>query len=56
MPKLKVGADAHKPAEIYYEDHGTGKPVVLVHGWPLSGQSWKSQVPALVDAGCCVVN
>ncbi len=35
----------------YYEDHGAGRPVVLIHGWPLSGRSWEKQVPALVDAG-----
>ncbi len=31
---------------LYYEDHGTGKPVVLIHGWPLSGASWEKQVAA----------
>ncbi len=43
------------PIELYYEDHGTGKPVVLIHGWPLSGRSWEYQVPALVEAGCRVI-
>ena len=55
MPMLKVGTEAHKPVEIYYEDHGAGKPVVLIHGWPLSGRSWEAQVPALVAAGYRVI-
>ncbi|QKE84970.1 alpha/beta hydrolase [Arthrobacter sp. NEB 688] len=42
--------------EIHYEDHGgDGRPVVLIHGWPLSGKSWSNQVPALSDAGYRVV-
>ncbi len=42
--------------EIHYEDHGgDGRPVVLIHGWPLSGESWSEQVPALRDAGLRVV-
>ncbi len=55
MARLKVGDDAGTPVELYYEDHGSGRPVVLIHGWPLSGRSWESQVPALVDAGHRVV-
>ena len=55
MPLLKVGTEAHKPIEIHYEDHGRGKPVVLIHGWPLSGRSWEAQVPALIAAGYRVV-
>ena len=43
------------PVELYYEDHGTGSPVVLIHGWPLSGRSWEKQVPALVEAGHRVI-
>lgn len=41
--------------ELYYEDQGAGRPVVLIHGWPLSGASWEKQVPALVNAGCRVI-
>ncbi len=42
--------------EIYYEDHGgDGRPVVLIHGWPLSGESWSEQVPSLRDAGFRVI-
>ena len=55
MPMLKVGIEVHNPVEIYYEDHGSGKPVVLIHGWPLSGRAWEAQVPALIDAGYRVI-
>ncbi len=41
--------------DLHYEDHGTGKPVVLIHGWPLSGASWEKQVAALLDAGHRVI-
>ena len=56
MPNLKVGTDKANDVELYYEDHGSGKPVVLIHGWPLSSRSWESQVPALVSAGYRVVS
>ncbi|GAC1347400.1 MAG: bromoperoxidase [Myxococcales bacterium] len=56
MPKLKVGNDKSTPVELYYEDHGAGKPVVLIHGWPLSGRSWENQVPALIEAGYRVIS
>jgi len=55
MPMLKVGTEGTKPVEIYYEDHGAGKPVVLIHGWPLSGRSWEAQKPALIPAGYRVI-
>jgi non-heme chloroperoxidase len=51
MPKLKVGIENQSPIELHYEDVGAGKPVVLIHGWPLSGRSWENQVPTLVGAG-----
>ena len=51
MPKLNVGIENQSPIELHYEDVGEGKPVVLIHGWPLSGRSWENQVPALVRAG-----
>ena len=51
MPTVSNGSH-----EIHYDDHGgDGRPVVLVHGWPLSGESWAGQVPALLDAGHRVV-
>src|ERR1700722_16741509 len=37
---IKVGQENSTPIEVYYEDHGSGLPVVLIHGWPLSGASW----------------
>jgi non-heme chloroperoxidase len=52
---LQVGSENSAPVELYYEDHGSGSPVVLIHGWPLSGRSWENQVPALVDAGYRVI-
>ncbi len=55
MPKLTVGTENKAPIDLYYEDHSTGKPVVLIHGWPLSGRSWENQVPALVAAGRRVI-
>ena len=55
MPKLNVGIENQSPIELHYEDVGAGKPVVLIHGWPLSGRSWENQVPALVSAGFRVI-
>ncbi|MGR7023529.1 alpha/beta fold hydrolase [Geodermatophilus sp. URMC 62] len=55
MPRLTVGTENGQPVELYYEDHGTGRPVVLIHGWPLSGRSWEAQVGPLVEAGHRVV-
>ncbi|MDQ3773131.1 MAG: alpha/beta hydrolase [Pseudomonadota bacterium] len=55
MSKITVGQNNSTPIELYYEDHGSGKPVVLIHGWPLSGASWEKQVAVLLDAGHRVV-
>ena len=55
MSKIVVGTENSTPIELHYEDHGTGKPVVLIHGWPLSGRSWENQVPALIEAGRRVI-
>jgi non-heme chloroperoxidase len=55
MATLRIGTENSTAIELYYEDHGTGRPVVLIHGWPLSGRSWENQVPALVDARYRVV-
>jgi len=55
MAKLQVGTESSAPIELYYEDHGAGRPVVLIPGSPLSGRSWEHQVPALVDAGHRVI-
>ncbi len=55
MATVDVGTENSAPVELYYEDHGAGRPVVLIHGWPLSGRSWEAQVPALVEAGYRVI-
>jgi non-heme chloroperoxidase len=55
MPRITVGKENSGSIELYYEDQGTGKPVVLIHGWPLRGSSWEKQVPALLDAGYRVI-
>ena len=55
MAYLKVGKENNADIEIYYEDRGTGKPVVLIHGWPLSGASWERQAAALLAAGYRVI-
>ena len=52
---IKVGQENSTPIELYYEDHGTGSPVVLIHGWPLSGASWEKQTAALLVAGHRVI-
>jgi non-heme chloroperoxidase len=55
MSFVKVGTENSADIEIYYEDHGAGQPVVLIHGYPLSGRAWDKQVPALLDAGHRVI-
>ena len=55
MPYVTVGKENSADIELYYEDHGSGKPVVLIHGYPLSGASWEKQVPALLDGGYRVI-
>src|SRR3712207_6089407 len=55
MGKFAVGAENGLPIDLHYTDQGDGQPVVLVHGWPLSGRSWESQVPALIGAGYRVI-
>jgi non-heme chloroperoxidase len=55
MPYVTVGKENSSNIELYYEDHGSGAPVVLIHGYPLSGASWEKQVPVLLDAGYRVI-
>jgi non-heme chloroperoxidase len=55
MPYVTVGQENSAPIRIHYEDIGSGKPIVLVHGFPLSGRSWERQVPALLQAGYRVI-
>ena len=55
MPYVKVGQENSGDIEIHYEDHGSGPPVVLSHGYPLSGQAWEKQVPVLLESGHRVI-
>ena len=55
MSKVTVGRENNADIEIHYEDHGTGLPVVLIHGYPLSGRAWDKQVPVLLEAGHRVI-
>jgi pimeloyl-ACP methyl ester carboxylesterase len=55
MPFVNAGNENSGTIDLYYEDHGKGRPIVLIHGWPLSGRSWEKQVPALLDAGYRIV-
>ena len=55
MPKVTVGRENSADIEIHYEDHGAGQPVVLIHGYPLSGRAWDKQVPVLLAAGFRVI-
>jgi pimeloyl-ACP methyl ester carboxylesterase len=55
MPTVVVGQENEAEIKLYYEDHGSGQPVVLIHGYPLSGRAWDKQVPVLLDAGCRVI-
>jgi len=52
---ITVGQENSSPIDLYYEDHGAGKPVVLIHGYPLSGASWEKQLPALLAEGHRVI-
>ena len=55
MPYVKVGQENSGSIELYYEDHGAGRPVVLIHGYPLSGRAWDRQVPVLLENGHRVI-
>ncbi len=55
MATVKAGTENKADIELHYQDYGNGRPVVLIHGWPLSGRSWESQVPQLVEAGYRVI-
>jgi pimeloyl-ACP methyl ester carboxylesterase len=55
MPFVTAGQENSAPVEIYYEDHGAGRPVVLIHGFPLSGRAWERQERALLAAGHRVI-
>jgi non-heme chloroperoxidase len=55
MAFIKVGQENSMPIDLYYEDVGSGQPVVLIHGYPLNGHSWERQTKALLDAGYRVI-
>src|SRR3989441_779665 len=55
MPYVRVGKENSTDLELYYEDHGSGDPLVLIHGYPLSGTSWEKQLPVLLQAGHRVI-
>jgi non-heme chloroperoxidase len=55
MPYITVGTENSGNIDLYYEDRGSGKPVVLIHGYPLNGASWEKQTAALLAAGHRVV-
>ncbi|MEV5527893.1 alpha/beta fold hydrolase [Streptomyces prunicolor] len=55
MPYITVAKENTTDVDLYYEDHGEGSPVVLIHGYPLDGKSWELQIPALLKAGHRVI-
>jgi non-heme chloroperoxidase len=55
MAFITVGQENSTPVELYYEDQGTGQPVVLIHGYPLNGHSWEKQTRELLAAGYRVI-
>lgn len=55
MGFITVGTENSTDIELYYEDHGTGQPVVLIHGYPLDGHSWEKQTAALIENGFRVI-
>jgi non-heme chloroperoxidase len=55
MPSITVGKENSTNIDLYYEDRGSGKPIVLIHGYPLSGASWEKQAAVLLAAGHRVI-
>jgi pimeloyl-ACP methyl ester carboxylesterase len=55
MAYITVGQENSTNIDLYYEDHGSGQPVVLIHGYPLDGHSWEKQIPGLLDTGHRVI-
>lgn len=56
MPYLDITSpNSSNPLQLHYQDFGKGRPVVLIHGWPLSGRTWEPQIADLVDAGFRVI-
>ena len=55
MPHITVGKENSGDINLYYEDHGSGNPVVLIHGYPLSGAAWEKQTAVLLAQGYRVI-
>src|SRR5215472_15810147 len=55
MPYIRISEGNSGPISLHYEDYGSGSPVVLIHGYPLSGRAWDKQVPVLLDDGRRVI-
>src|SRR3984957_20336339 len=55
MPHVTVGKENSANIDLYYEDHGQGQPVILIHGYPLSCSSWEKQLPVLLNSGHRVI-
>jgi len=55
MPYVTVGTENSGNIDLYYEDHGSGSPIVLIHGYPLNGASWEKQLPVLLGSGHRVI-
>src|SRR5246127_4272104 len=55
MPYVNVAKENSSDVDLYYEDHGSGEPVILIHGYPLNGASWEKQIPALLASGHRVI-
>ena len=56
MGTINVGTENSAPIDLYYEDQGSGRAVVLLHGWPFDGRSWEPQLHPLLEAGYRVIN
>ncbi|MFG2063829.1 alpha/beta fold hydrolase [Micromonospora sp. NPDC048871] len=55
MPFITVGTENSAPIDLYYEDHGSGQPIVLIHGFPFSGSTWEKISGPLLSAGYRVI-
>ncbi len=55
MPSITVGQENSGSIDLYYEDHGSGRPVVLIHGYPLGGRAWDRQITVLLEQGYRVI-
>jgi len=55
MSYIPIGTENGADIHLYYEDHGQGRPVVLIHGYPLNGHSWERQHRVLLAAGYRVI-